>query len=122
MILADTSIWIDHFRLANEALRDQLLRQRIIMHPLVVGELACGSLPQRGKTLALLDHLPKLRIALTDEVRRMIEVRSLHNCGIGWIDAQLLAAVLINPATQLWTKDKRLRQTAKNLKIHIDPA
>lgn len=122
MILADTSIWIDHFRSNNDVLRDQLLKQRIVMHPFVVGELALGSLPQRRQTLALLDQLPGMRVARIDEVRQMVEARSLHNRGIGWTDAQLIASVLIHPSTKIWTKDKRLRETAEDLHIHIDPA
>lgn len=122
MILADTSIWIDHFRSSNGVLQDQLLRQRIVTHPFVVGELALGSLPQREKTLKLLDQLPGLRVALIDEVRQMVETRSLHSRGIGWVDAQLIAAVLIHPSTKIWTKDKRLRETADELRIHVDPA
>ncbi len=92
------------------------------MHPFVVGELALGSLPQRDKTLKLLDQLPGLRVALIDEVRQMVESRSLHSRGLGWVDAQLIAAVLIHPSTKIWTKDKRLRETAEALHIHIDLA
>jgi predicted nucleic acid-binding protein len=122
LILADTSIWIDHFRSSNRVLQDQLLRQRIVMHPFVVGELALGSLPRREKTLKLLDQLPGMRVALLDEVRQVVEARSLHSRGIGWVDAQLIAAVLIHPATKIWTRDKGLREIAEDLHVYVDPA
>ena len=83
------------------------------MHPFVAGELALGPLPNRKKLLAYLDYLPQLRPAGQNEVRQMIEAHSLHNRGIGLIDAHLLAAVLINPGTQLWTRDTSLRKIAK---------
>lgn len=117
MILADTSIWIDHFRTGDEELRSQLFSRRIAMHPFIVGELALGSLPQRAKTLAYLDRLPGLRVARLDEVRHMVEARSLFGQGIGLTDAHLIAAVFLNPSTVLWTRDKRLRGVAEALGI-----
>lgn len=96
-----------------------LLKRNIVMHPFVVGELALGSLPQRDQTLALLDHLPRLGVASLTEVRHMVEARQLYNRGIGLTDAWLVASVLIHPATRLWTNDKRLRETAEGLGIHV---
>ena len=112
MILADTSVWIDHFRSPDPELQRQLSNDAIAMHPFVVGELALGPLPQRKKVLAYLDNLPHLRVASQQEVRHLIETSSLHNKGIGLIDAHLLAAVLITPGTLLWTRDTCLRKIA----------
>ena len=120
MILADTSIWVDHFRSGNDELRKQLINRRIVMHPFIVGELALGSLSKRAATLAYLEHLPSVRVARLDEVRRMVEARSLYSQGIGLIDAHLIASVFINPSTQLWTRDKRLRCVAESLGIHAN--
>jgi hypothetical protein len=117
MILADTSVWIDHFRSPDRELQQQLYRDEIAMHPFVAGELALGPLPNRKKLIAYLDCLPQTRVARQDEVRRMIETHSLHNRGIGLIDAHLLAAALITPGTQLWTRDTSLRRIAKSLGI-----
>ena len=88
------------------------------MHPFVVAELALGSLRRRSETLSLLDRLPQVQIAQVTEVRLTIEARRLYNLGIGLIDAHLMASVLINPSTLLWTKDKRLREAAVALGIH----
>lgn len=120
MILADTSIWVDHFRFGDDELKLQLINRRIVMHPFIVGELALGSLPRRAETLAFLEQLPGVRVARLDEVLQMVEARSLYSRGIGLIDAQLIASVLINPSTQLWTRDKRLRSVAETLGIHAN--
>lgn len=75
------------------------------MHPFVVAELALDALPQREKTLALLDRLPSARVATLGEVRQMVERRSLHAQGMGLVDAHLIASTLIQPATLLWTRE-----------------
>ena len=123
MILADTSIWIDHFRSGNlrsgnKELQKHLNEGHIVIHPSIIAELALGSLKERTKTLALLDLLPQVRVAQLSEVRRMIEARRLYSLGIGLTDAQLIASVFINPFTLLWTRDRRLRKAAEGLGIH----
>jgi predicted nucleic acid-binding protein len=122
LILADTSIWIDHFRSGNPEMRKQLNRGQIVTHPFVIAELALGSLRHRIKTLALLDLLPQVRVAQMKDVRLMIEARRLHNLGIGLTDVHLIASVFINPPTLLWTRDKRLRLAAETLGIHVSLA
>ena len=123
MILADTSIWIDHLRSGNRELRKHLNHGNIVIHPFIITELALGlvnrrSLQERTKTLALLDLLPQVRVAQLSEVRLTIEARRLYNRGIGLTDAHLIASVFINPSTILWTRDKRLRKVAEGLGIH----
>ena len=88
-----------------------------MIHPFITAELALGSLRERSKTLALLDMLPRVKIAQLSEVRLMIESRHLYNLGIGLVDAHLIASVFLNPATQLWTKDRQLRKAAAALGI-----
>jgi predicted nucleic acid-binding protein len=121
MILADTSVWIDHFRATNLSLQGLLQSRRVIMHPFVVAELALGSLGHRATTLKWLDALPAMRVAHLHEVRHLIDSHSLHGEGIGLVDAQLLASTMINPGTELWTLDKRLKQIAESLAIHATP-
>jgi predicted nucleic acid-binding protein len=127
LILADTSIWIDHFRSGNRRSENKEMRKllnegQIVIHPVIIAELALGSLQERTKTLALLDLLPQVRVAQLSEVRRMIEARRLYSLGIGLTDAQLIASVFINPSTLLWTRDKRLRKAAEGLGIHASLA
>jgi len=122
LVLADTSIWIDHLRSGNgsgdKEMRRHLDQGQIAIHPFIIAELALGSLKDRTQTLALLDLLPQVRVARTNELRLMIEVRSLYNLGIGLTDAHLIASVFIDAPTLLWTRDKRLRHVAENLGIH----
>lgn len=118
MLLADTSVWIDHFRSGNAALQRALNQGQIVTHPCVIAELALGSLRDRARTLTVLDLLPQVRMAQLSEVRLMIESQRLYNLGIGLTDAHLIASVFIDSPTLLWTRDKRLRQVAENLGIH----
>lgn len=99
-------------------MREHLRLGNIVIHPLIIAELALGSLRERARTLALLELLPQVRVAQLDEVRRMIEVRRLYNLGIGLTDAHLIASIFINSPTLLWTRDKRLRKAAEALRIH----
>lgn len=101
-------------------MRRQLDNRRIAMHPLVVGELALGSLRDRTRTLSYLDLLPRAPMAQLSEVRQMIESRSLYSQGIGLTDAYLIASIFLDPSMLLWTKDKRLRSTAETLGIHAN--
>ncbi len=94
-------------------MRQHLNQGQIAVHPLIVAELALGTLQGRTETLALLDLLPQVRVAQLKEVRTLIEVRHLYGRGIGVTDARLIASVLISPATLLWTKDKQLRKVAE---------
>jgi hypothetical protein len=120
MILADTSVWVDHLRAENAEMSKLLDDVQIVMHPLIVGELALGSLWERKKILAFLDMLPRVRVARLDEVREMVETRSLYSRGIGLIDAHLIASIFLNPPTLLWTKDKRLAGVAESLGIRAN--
>jgi len=117
MILADTSIWIDHLRQADATLAERLGRQQILSHPFVIGELALGSLKARTQVIGELKRLPQAVVARDDEVLAFIEARSLAGQGIGYIDAHLLSSVLITHGTQLWTRDKRLNEIARSLSL-----
>jgi predicted nucleic acid-binding protein len=118
LILADTSVWIDHLRFGDKDMRELLYRGQIVIHPFIIAELALGSMKGRTKTLALLDLLPQVRIARLNELRLMIEARRLYSVGIGLTDAHLIASTLIDSPALLWARDKKLRKVAENLGIH----
>lgn len=107
MTLVDTSVWIDHFRSGNARLRDLLRDGEVVTHPMVLGELACGTLSKRAETLRLLNRLPRIAQAPHDLVLQAVESRRLFGKGIGWIDAHLLTASLLS-SVALWTLDRRL--------------
>jgi predicted nucleic acid-binding protein len=97
---------------------DQLNQGQILIHSFIVAELALGLMQNRSRALSLLELLPQVRMAQMSEVRTMIEARRLYGLGIGLIDAHLIASILIQPPTLLWTRDKRLRRVAESLGIH----
>ena len=115
MILVDTSVWVDHLRRGDAQLVDLLERANVIMHPFVVGEIACGSLRDRSSILDLLQDLPAAAVAEGGEVLGFVERRVLHGKGIGYIDVHLLASVALTAGAKLWTRDKKLRAVANAL-------
>jgi len=116
MTLVDTSVWVDHFRNGNARLQALLHDDEVLIHPFIVGELACGNLKNREEIMRLLGNLPSIETALHSEVLSLIETNRLFGRGIGWIDVHLLAAALL-AHTSFWTLDKRLASTALHLKI-----
>ncbi len=118
MILADTSVWIDYFRIGRPDLRDRLRRGDVVMHPFIVGELACGNFSSRQKNLSLLQQLRSVAVAEHEEVMIFIEARKLHGRGVGYVDAHLLAAAAIERC-QLWTVHKPLRAAAMSIGIAV---
>ena len=115
MIFIDTSIWVDHLNKGDKILEDLLEKSKVLCHPFVIGELACGNLANRTEILSLLDQLPKTLVASDSEVLFFIENNNLNGKGIGYIDAHLLASVSLSRPAQLWTRDKRLAFAASEL-------
>lgn len=117
MILIDTSVWIDHFRNHDNDLAALLNSCRVLMHPHVMGELACGNLSNRVEILKLLEALPQAPVATDTEARIFIDQYSLMGKGIGYIDVHLLASVALHGSALIWTWDKRLNGVADNLSM-----
>ena len=117
MILADTTIWVDHLRSSDEDLSTKLSNGDIATHPLVIAEIALGSLAQRAEVLRLLDNLPSVPVATVDEIRALVEHRPLFSRGIGFVDAALIASCLLAPGTRLWTRDVRLASVAMEMAL-----
>jgi predicted nucleic acid-binding protein len=117
MILADTSIWIDHLRGGDLGLARILGRGDVVIHPFVIGELALGYVPRIAETLDELRRLPRVIVADSDEVLTFIAHRKLSGSGIGYVDAHLLAAAALARETFLWTRDKRLHTVAQSLSL-----
>lgn len=115
MILVDTSVWIDHFHRTDDHLVGLLADAAVLQHPLVIGELAVGTLRDRDRILDLLQNLPSAPTASHDEVLHFVNARKLHGRGLSLIDAHLLASVHLAPAVTLHTRDKRLASAAREL-------
>jgi predicted nucleic acid-binding protein len=116
VILVDTSLWVDHLRRGRSDLSRRLEDAEVGCHPFVIGELACGRLHRRDEILGLLAQLPRIGVADHEEVLELVEVQQLAGCGIGWIDAHLLASALAEN-TPLWTLDRRLEAAARRLRV-----
>lgn len=117
MILVDSSVWVDHLRAGEPSLVELLNNSQVLMHPFVVGELACGNLKNRKVVLSLLQDLPTVPVATDEEVLFFIERHGLMGRGIGYVDAHLLAAVVLAGTEQLWTRDKRLGSVAGAMRL-----
>jgi predicted nucleic acid-binding protein len=117
LILVDTSVWVDHLRRGDPQLVALLESASVLIHPFIVGEIACGTLADRKVVLELLQELPAASVADTHEVLAFIERHRLFGRGIGYVDVHLLAAVALTDGSSLWTRDKRLRSIAESLKF-----
>jgi len=115
-MLVDTSVWVDHLRRGDPALRVLLSHEEVECHPFIIGELACGWLRRRSEVLMLLQRLPRVPISSDDEVLTFVERHRLMGRGIGWIDAHLLASASL-AASRLWTRDRRLAEVARSLDL-----
>jgi predicted nucleic acid-binding protein len=122
LILIDTNIWVDHFQRANRYVLDLLDSGRVVMHPYIVAELALGGLQDRELTLASLELLPELPVAEPNEVRQLIEIRKLYTRGVGFVDAHLIASIMIvQTPTEMWTNDEALKRAAESFGFRADP-
>ena len=112
-VLIDTSVWIDHFRNGNDALVELIRLDLALAHPMVIGEIACGTPPApRIQTLASIGLLQPCNQASLSEVMEFIEREKLYGLGCGLVDMALLASTLITPGAKLWTLDTRLADLA----------
>ena len=121
MVLADTSVWIQHFRQGLPILADRLAEGLILVHPFVSGELACGNLKNRPVILSDLQALPWAKPASDEEVLQLIEDRRLWGRGLAWVDVHLLASALLSHCG-LWTLDKKLGEAATEIGVNSGSA
>jgi len=115
-VLVDTCVWVRHFRQRNLRLLDLLENGEVVSHPLVVGELAMGSLKDRQQTLWSLAKLGHPPLATDAEAHQMVEARRLWGRGIQWNDARILASVVIS-GVKLWTVDQPLLEIAGEMGV-----
>lgn len=114
MVLVDTSVWVAHLRHGAIGLEALLHGGRVVCHPFIVGELACGNLRNRLEIISLLQRLPEAIRAEQEEVMQFIETYGLMGKGLGYIEVHLLAAARLT-GVPLWTLDKRLNAVAGKL-------
>jgi hypothetical protein len=116
MVLVDTSVWVAHLRHGSPELVALLDDARVLCHPFVVGELACGNLANRQEILDLVRALPAGAVATDAEILDFIESNGLSGTGLGLIDVHLLASARL-ARCGLWSYDRRLSTAARDLRI-----
>jgi predicted nucleic acid-binding protein len=121
MVLVDTSVWIQHLRTGETRLAELLTEGLVLMHPFVLGELACGNLKNRAVILRNLGVLPTVASATHAETLDLIQNRKLWGQGIGWVDAHLLASALLSNCV-LWTLDERFKRLAGDSGVKLNAA
>ena len=119
-VLVDTNIWIDHLRTAEPVLVDLLERDQVCVHQSVITELALGNLKNRSVFLKALERLMIVRNVDDRGVRHLVEERRLWGRGLSAVDAALLASAVVTPGVALWTRDKRLREAARDVGVLAD--
>ncbi len=121
LVLADTSVWISHFRKPNPVLQNLLSADQVLCHPLVLTEIACGTPPApRQRTLNDLSQLRSATVATTEEILALIEREQLQDLGCGAVDLILLGSVLLTPGAMLWTLDKKLAALATRFEVSFN--
>ena len=116
-VLVDTNIWIDHLRKTEPVLVDLLERDQVCIHQSVITELALGNLKNRSIFLKALERLTIVRNVDDRGVRHLVEERRLWGRGLSAVEAALLASVVVTPGVYLWTRDKCLRQAARDVGV-----
>ena len=122
MVLIDSSVWVDFLQAGNEPQLAQLLGlQEVLMHEMVLGEVALGSDDQRKNALQLLPWLPMAQMAEHVEVMALVDKHRLYGRGVGYVGVHLLTTAVLQPGVRLWTRDKRLRAAAEQLGVAFTP-
>ena len=62
-VFVDTSVWVRHFRESDRDLSALLAQDRVWVHPFSIGEIACGTPPNRNQTIADLQALQQVEQA-----------------------------------------------------------
>ena len=122
MVLIDTSAWIEHLRGKTEVVEDLLTADEVLIHPFIIGEIACGNFTNRGKVLSMLHGLPALSVTDDSLVLYFIEQNQLAGLGIGYIDIHLLASAVLEPQTLVLTLDKSFRAATEAVGVAYHPA
>ena len=120
MLLVDTSVWVRHLREGDPDLEKLLNHGKVMCHPYIIGELACGNLNNRHEVLLLLQLLPPATLANHEEILQFIEENQLMGKGLGYIDVHLSASAVLT-GVQMWSYDRRLNETNERLGIKYKP-
>jgi len=120
-VLVDTSVWVNHFKTTDERLIALLEHDAVLTHPFIIGEILCGTPPERHDLIAHLQNLQQARCASISEVIGFVESHKVYGCGCGFVDVSLLVSALMTPGAALWTLDKRLARLTEIFNVSYHP-
>ncbi len=98
-------------------LRQMLETGNVLIHSMIIGEIACGTIHRRTNFLSYLQSLPRIGELAHDQVLKEIETGGFMGRGIGFIDAHLLSSVIATGSATLWTRDQHLKRIAKEMGV-----
>ena len=120
-VLVDTSVWINHFRVGEPELITLIERDEVLIHPMIIAEIGCGTPPSRKSTLSDLGMLQQVQQPSLLDVMDFIDREKLFGKGCGIVDMILLASTLITPGSSLWTLDNKLSSISKKFGVMYKP-
>jgi predicted nucleic acid-binding protein len=115
VILVDTAVWIDHLHAVEPHLVELLGNDDAGCHPLVIEELALGSITQRDVVLDMLANLYQFPVLTHDEVLQIVDQRRLWGRRLSPADANLVGSASLVGGARLWTRDKRLKAVCQEI-------
>lgn len=121
MIIADTSVWVEHFRRRDTALGRLLVDSIVVLHPFVLGELLLHGLPKRGGLAAALIELDQAPLATPSEAAAFITWAKLAGTGVGYVDVHLIISARMLPNGRILTLDSDLQTQAERLGVAYAP-
>ncbi len=122
MVIVDTSVWVDFIRSGDARLQDWIASDLILQHPFVTAEIGMGSFrspDDRNRVIGLLESFAQVNVTDDETFHQFVSDETLYGTGIGFADAQLLHACVRQPEARLATRDKRLADQARRLKIAL---
>jgi len=120
-ILVDTSVWVDHFKNGNHHLVNLLMQDDVMTHPMIIGEISCGTPPDRENLIVYFLALQRTYAAPLEDMLDFVAKAGLYGRGCGFVDIHVLWSVLMTPNVKLWTLDKRLAQLAQQFDVSYIP-
>lgn len=97
---------------------DALESHSLLIHSVVLGELACGQMKHRSSIMGDLKILPRAVEVDSSEILEMIEAHRLYGKGLSWADCQILASALVTDCSLL-TFDRALEKASRTAKLSV---
>ena len=97
--------------------RQLLATGDVLIYPMAIGEIACGTIHGRSGFLAYLRSLLRIAEVSPESVLQEIEAGGFMGRGIRFIDAHLLSSVTADGSASLWNRDRRLERIAGELGV-----